>query len=103
MGSRFYRSFLNLMGEPVDNISIMKPGAISYEIIKTRQGLESLVVSAGGKEYPLHSRVNPERDGDLFRGKLDPSRYDLLIVLGTGLGYHLLPVREEAASPSPTP
>lgn len=73
----------------------MKPGIISYKIMKTRQGLDTLVVSSGGKEYPLHSTVNPERDAGLFRGRLDPARYDFLIVLGTGLGYHLLPVREE--------
>ena len=63
--------------------------------MKTRRGTDTLIVSDGAKEYPLHSKVNPERDADLFRGRFDSSRYDLLIVLGIGLGYHLLPLGDE--------
>ncbi len=42
----------------------------------------------------LHSRVSPEREADHFSGRFDPARFDMLVVLGCGLGYHLLPVRE---------
>jgi hypothetical protein len=49
---------------------------------------------SGGREIPLHSKVDPEREADAFRDRFDPARYDALIVLGTGLGYHLIPLRE---------
>ncbi len=66
---------------------------ITYKIIKTGQDLETIMVKSDGREVPLHSKVNPERDSELLKEKLDPSRYDFLIILGVGLGYHCLPLK----------
>ena len=52
------------------------------------------MVTAGGKDVPLHSKVDPEREAETFRDRLDPKRYDLIIALGVGLGYHLVPIGE---------
>ncbi len=71
----------------------MDTGKITYEIIKTGQDLDTILVRSGGREVPLHSRVNPERDSDLLKDKFDPSRYDFLVILGVGLGYHCLPLK----------
>ncbi len=67
---------------------------ITYRIIQAGHDLETVMVDSGGRELPLHSKINPERDSDLLRDRLDPSRYDFLIILGVGLGYHCLPLRE---------
>jgi hypothetical protein len=67
---------------------------ISYKIEKTRRGLDTIIITSGGREIPLHSKIDPEREMVAFRDRFDPARYDVLIVLGTGLGYHLIPVKE---------
>jgi hypothetical protein len=72
----------------------VKHNDISYRIEKTSRGLDTIIVTSGGREVPLHSKVDPEREADLFRDRFDPARYDALIVLGAGLGYHLVPLRE---------
>ncbi|HPC42135.1 MAG TPA: DUF115 domain-containing protein [Spirochaetota bacterium] len=72
----------------------MIPEKITYEVVQAGQDLETIVVKSGGREMPLHSRVNPERDSALLRDRLDPSRYDFLIILGVGLGYHCLPIKD---------
>ncbi len=65
------------------------PGQEMYRVEKTSGGAYTLLVKTGTGEVPIHSRVDPVREGDLYAGRFDPDRYDLLIVLGTGLGYHL--------------
>jgi hypothetical protein len=65
---------------------------ITYTIEKSRTGQDTLRVRAEGREIYLHSRVNPERESELFAGRIDPGRWDVLIVLGCGLGYHLMPL-----------
>ncbi len=70
----------------------MKLNEISYRVIQAQHGLETIIVSSGGKEFSLHSRINPERESEIFSDKLDPDRFDVLIVLGVGLGYHLVPL-----------
>lgn len=70
----------------------MNSNDIIYKITKARSGLDTIIVSSNGKEMPLHSRINPKRDSELFAGRFDPDRFDALIVLGVGLGYHLIPL-----------
>ncbi len=71
----------------------MKQEKITYDIIKTSRDLDTIVVNSGGRKIPLHSKVDPERDSGLLSDRLDPSRYDFLIILGVGLGYHCLPLK----------
>lgn len=65
-----------------------------YVTEKTREGNDTLVVIRDGKRLPLHSTAYPSRESESFRENFDPDRYDLLVVLGTGLGYHLTHLRE---------
>ncbi len=71
----------------------MNQEKITYEIKQAGHGLDTIVVKSGGRDIPLHSGVNPERDSELLRDKLDPSRHDFLVILGVGLGYHCLPLK----------
>jgi hypothetical protein len=71
---------------------MIDPKDIAYKIIKTERGYETIIVSSNGRELPLHSRINPERESETLSGKFDPDRFDVLIVLGVGLGYHLAPL-----------
>ncbi len=64
----------------------------TLKTIKAKSGHATLVVTSHGRETPLHSKVRPEKESELFAGRFDPVRYDVLISLGVGLGYHLLPL-----------
>lgn len=71
--------------------------AIKYSIEQARDGNPTLIVYPDEKGVYLHSRVNPLREGGLLDDLPDPSRFDLLIVLGCGLGYSLTGLRETLA------
>ena len=72
----------------------VKSSGISYRIERSKKGPPTIVVNLGDKEIPLHSRVDPEREALSCTNRFDPSKQDLLIVLGVGLGYHLAPLKE---------
>ncbi|MCP4134900.1 MAG: motility associated factor glycosyltransferase family protein [bacterium] len=73
----------------------MKPGEIPYEIVPTKEEFPTLVVNLDGREVPLHSKFRPSRESETLKDNFLPEKYDLLIVLGTGLGYHLAPLEEK--------
>lgn len=64
----------------------------TYRTAAAKDGGMTLLVTIKDKEYPLHSRVAPAREA------ADPApdykKYDLVIVLGCGLGYGLNPFRD---------
>ncbi len=63
-----------------------------YTVEEAKDGALTLaVIDEGGRRY-LHSRVSPLRESGLLSDSFDSARYDFLIVLGTGLGYHLIPL-----------
>lgn len=66
----------------------------SFTIEPSKSGPPTLAVLAEGKKVYLHSRVDPLKEGESLRGRFDPGKYDLLVVLGVGLGYHLAPLAE---------
>jgi hypothetical protein len=65
---------------------------ICYAVEEARDGALTLAVIDEGERRYLHSRVAPLRESGLLSDRFDAVRYDLLIVLGTGLGYHLMPL-----------
>ncbi|MDY6933780.1 MAG: 6-hydroxymethylpterin diphosphokinase MptE-like protein [Spirochaetota bacterium] len=68
---------------------------IEYHIETSKDGLPTLsIIDEGGKKAYLHSKYSPSKEKDLLNNKFNPDKYDMLIVLGIGLGYHLLPLKE---------
>ncbi|MFW5770999.1 MAG: 6-hydroxymethylpterin diphosphokinase MptE-like protein [Spirochaetota bacterium] len=68
---------------------------MSYSLDKARNGAPTLsVIDESGSRVYLHSRYDPAREAGMAAETIDQSRYDVLVVLGTGLGYHLVPVLE---------
>ncbi len=47
------------------------------------------VVLVQGKKVLIHSRFNPVKEAERFISGIDPSDYDLIVVLGFGFAYHL--------------
>ncbi len=69
---------------------------IKYNIETAKDGNQTVIVYQNGKEIPLHSRINPLKEGETAGYDLSPEKYDLLLVLGCGLGYSMIKLREYA-------
>jgi hypothetical protein len=65
-----------------------------FVIEPSREGLPTLAVLEGDNRHYLHSRVAPSREAESLRPSFQTEKFDVLIVLGAGLGYHLLPLGE---------
>jgi len=72
----------------------MEPEKITYRLFESREGTRSMLVNSKGREVPVHSRISPSREAESMRDRFNPDIHDVLIVLGTGLGYHLMPLKE---------
>ncbi len=67
---------------------------IKYRMEPAKDGNPSLLVIQDGREIPLHSRINPLKEGSSSDYNLDPEKFDFLIILGCGLGYNLIKLKE---------
>jgi hypothetical protein len=67
---------------------------LQYKIEPAKDGNPFLTVIQDGRDSPLHSRINPLKEGDASGYVFDPEKFDLLIVLGCGLGYNILKLKE---------
>jgi len=70
---------------------------LSYKIEPAKDGNFSLIVEQNGRDIPLHSRINPLKEGDAPGYRLEPEKFDLLVVLGCGLGYNLIELKKISA------
>lgn len=61
----------------------------TYVIETAKDGYPTLIVCDGTKRIPLHSTHRPSQEGNAFKAQFNPEKFDVLIVIGTGLGYHL--------------
>jgi len=69
---------------------------LNYRISPAKDGNPTLIVQSGGKEIFLHSKMNPMKESELSVFLPDPEKFDLLIILGCGLGYSFLKLKEDA-------
>ncbi len=69
-----------------------------YKTETAKDGSPTLVIEENGRTVFLHSRINPLKECETAGYEPDPERYDLLIVLGCGLGYSLLKQKETLSS-----
>lgn len=66
-----------------------------YKIEESKSGLPTISVTGeNGKRMYLHSRYDPSKETGSLTDKFNPEKYDTVIVLGAGLGYHLLPLEK---------
>lgn len=68
----------------------------TYRLEDTKSGGKTIIITREGGDLPLHSRIDPAREGEKNAPEFNSEKYDLLIVLGCGLGYHLSGLREKA-------
>ncbi|MCX7679348.1 MAG: DUF115 domain-containing protein [Spirochaetes bacterium] len=61
----------------------------TYTIEIAKDGFPTIVACDGLKRIPLHSTHRPSQEGHAFQENFNPEKFDILIVLGVGLGYHL--------------
>ena len=60
-----------------------------YRIEESKSGLPTLsVMDEEGRTVFLHSRVDPAHEAGAFARQFKPEKFDTLIILGCGLGYH---------------
>jgi len=68
---------------------------IKYRIEQSAANLPTLsIINESGKEFRIHSKYNPFGEAETLKEKFNPEKYNALIILGAGLGYHLLPLKE---------
>ncbi len=67
----------------------MVRNGITYTIEKAKDGSFTLIVHDAARSIPIHSTYRPSEEGTIFKNQFNPDRYDTLIILGGGLGYHL--------------
>lgn len=67
----------------------------TYRVEDAKSGMKTIIISREGREFPLHSKIDPLREGEKNPPEFNPEKYDLLIVLGCGMGYHLAGLREK--------
>lgn len=68
---------------------------IRYNIEESKESLPTLsITDHNGKKIYLHSKYHPSDEAALLKNKFEPEKYDALIVLGLGLGYHLQPLKD---------
>jgi len=61
---------------------------------ETKEGLPTIAVLDNNRKIYLHSRFYPTKEAEKYRHRFNPDKYDSLIVLGTGLGYHLIELQK---------
>lgn len=65
-------------------------------IEQTREGLPTIAIrDHNNRKLYLHSRLFPSRESEAFRDQFNPDKFDVVIVLGVGLGYHLRYIKEK--------
>jgi hypothetical protein len=70
--------------------SVDSPG---FRVDPSASGAPTLAIDTGKGPVYLHSARDPRREGESFAKKI-PEKEHVLIILGLGLGYHLLSLRE---------
>ena len=65
-------------------------GSIEFILEPTKENFHTLrVIGEDGKTKYIHSKYYPTREASYLKDIVNPEKYDVLIILGIGLGYHL--------------
>jgi hypothetical protein len=67
----------------------------NYTIEQSKTCFPTLsVTNDAGKIVYLHSRYDPLKEAESLKDKFVPEKYDVIIILGAGFGYHLLALKD---------
>lgn len=61
-----------------------------YRLLNARNGSKTIKLIAKNNEFFLHSRYDPEKEAERFTQNIEKDEIDSVVVLGFGLGYHIL-------------
>jgi len=61
----------------------------SFEIIKAKDGKDTLAIRDGDKKYFLHSFYYPEKEGEEWANGVQFDDESIILIYGIGLGYHI--------------
>ncbi|HBT50420.1 MAG TPA: DUF115 domain-containing protein [Caldanaerobacter subterraneus] len=61
----------------------------SFEIIRAKDGKDTLVIKEGDRKYFLHSFYYPEKEGEEWANGVQFDDETIILVYGIGLGYHI--------------
>ena len=65
-------------------------GSIEFILEPTKENFHTLrVIGEDGNTKYIHSKYYPTREASYLKDIVNPEKYDVLIILGIGLGYHL--------------
>ena len=68
---------------------------IKYKLETAKDGNPTIIAIKEGKEFPLHSRISPIKESASADYSIVPEKFDLIIFIGCGLGYSLIPLKTE--------
>ncbi|MCG8513906.1 MAG: DUF115 domain-containing protein [Halanaerobiales bacterium] len=63
---------------------------LAFEVIDTKNHSKTIKIADGEQFFLIHSKYNPEKEAERLLKDLDLSGVNSIIVIGFGLGYHLL-------------
>lgn len=63
---------------------------LAFEVIGTKNHSKTIKIADGEQFFLIHSKYNPEKEAERLLKDLDLSGVNSIIVIGFGLGYHLL-------------
>ncbi|MBN1898203.1 MAG: DUF115 domain-containing protein [Spirochaetes bacterium] len=81
-----YKPYLNISSETISSENII--------IEKTKQGPPTLKYYKGKNAIYLHSRYDPLKEAGNIVNQFKANQDDIIVILGTGLGYHIKKIRE---------
>ncbi|SHE63011.1 Uncharacterized conserved protein [Caldanaerobius fijiensis DSM 17918] len=61
----------------------------SFEIVKAKDGNDTLIVISDNKRYFLHSSYYPVREAQEWASRIEFGEESIILVYGIGLGYHI--------------
>ncbi len=63
---------------------------LAFEVIDTKNHSKTIKIADGEQFFLIHSKYNPEKEAERLLKDLDLSGVNSIVVIGFGLGYHLL-------------
>jgi len=77
------------------NLKLDRLSTLNITLEKSKSDKPTAKIISDNKTVYLHSKYNPVNEAENLVNKFNASSDDIIIVLGAGLGYHILKLREK--------